>query len=377
MAQGGQTNAYQGAANALTGAGATTQAELGFQPMMVTGQGYNAATMAGAGPITAQNVSGQGYNAATMAGVGPITAQNVGAGQIGSTNLGAYMNPFTQNVINTSMSDLARQRDITQQQNRASAAAAGAFGGSRHGLVEAETNRGFADAAARTAAGLQQQGFLNAQQMAGQDIATNLQAQLANQSAGLTAAQQNAANQLMAQQSNQAALNAAGQFGAQQGLQAQLANQSAGLTAAQQNAANQLTAQQSNQAALNSAGQFNAGQNLQAQLANQNAAFAGSQQRLGAANQLAGLGTTGFNMANTLQNQQWQQGLLQQQMQQQLLNDAQNQFYGFANSPQNYLSLLNSALAASPLSGASSSTTQNNPGLLGLISGIAGIGSLF
>jgi hypothetical protein len=305
MSAGGQTggNAYSQAANALTGAGGGAQREMGFQPMNVTGGGYNPATAAGAAPITAQNVS---------------------AGQIANTNLGSYMNPYTQNVINTSLSDLDRQRAMTQQQNRASAAAAGAFGGSRQGLVEAETNRAFADAAARTAAGLQQQGFLNAQQMAGQDIGANLQAQLANQSAGMTAQQQTAANLLNTQFANQGALNTAGQFGAQQGLQAQLANQNAGL--------------------------------------------AGSQQRLAAAGQLGNLGTTGFNMANTLQQQQAAQGLLQQQMQQQLLSDAMSQFYGFANSPLNYVNLMNQSLAGSPLSNQQVGTSQYKPGVLDFLS---------
>jgi hypothetical protein len=166
MSQGGQTggNAYSQAANALTGAGAGAQTEMGFQPAMVSGTGYT-------------------------------------AGQVGSTNLSPYMNPYTQNVVNTTLSDLDRQRQMAQQQNRASAAAAGAFGGSRQGLVEAETNRGFADVAARTAAGLQQQGFLNAQQMAGQDIA---------------------------------AANRAAEFGATQGMNAALANQQMGLAGSQQ-----------------------------------------------------------------------------------------------------------------------------------------------
>ena len=46
----------------------------------------------------------------------------------------------------------------------------GAFGGSRSGILEAETNRAFADQAARTAAGLRQGGFDRATSLAGQDI---------------------------------------------------------------------------------------------------------------------------------------------------------------------------------------------------------------
>ena len=79
-------------------------------------------------------------------------------------------------------------------------------------------------------------------------------------------------------------------------------------------------------------------------------------------------------MGNTLQQQQAAQGLLQQQMQQQLLNDAQSQFYGYADSPLNYLNMMNPTLAASPLRG--SSTSQYKPGVLDFLSlgsGLMGI----
>lgn len=306
-----QGNVYQQAANYLTQAGAGAQAEMGFQPT---------------------EVSGTGYAPATMAGVGAITPQTVSAGQIGSTNLGQYMNPYTQNVIDTSMADLERQRLVGQQQNSAAAAAAGAFGGSRHGLVEAETNRGFADAASRTAAGLQQQGFLNAQQMAGQDINTRMQAQLANQTAGLNAGVQNAANQLTTQQANQTAANQAGQFGAAQNMTAALNNQQMGL--------------------------------------------AGSQQRLNAGAQLGNLGVSGFNMGNTLQQQQWNQGMLQQQMEQQRLSDAMQQFYGYATSPLNYLNLMGGAISGSPLANNQTQSQTYKPGLLDFLSFGTGLAAL-
>ncbi len=293
-----QNNIYQQAADYLTSAGTGMQNAMDYQPMTISGTSYTPSAMAGANTITPQSVS---------------------AGQIGTTNLSQYMNPYTQNVIDTSMADLDRQRQMTQQQNSASAAAAGAFGGSRQGLVEAETNRGFADAAARTTAGLQQQGFLNAQQMAGQDIASRMQAQLANQSAGLTSGIQNAANQLTTQQANQAATNQANQFGATQGMNAALANQQMGL--------------------------------------------AGAQNQLNAASQLGNLSNTGFNMGNTLQQQQWQQGVFQQQMQQQLLNDAMQQFYGYANSPLNYMNMMQGAISGSPLANNQTRTSQYQPGL--------------
>lgn len=154
---------------------ATTAPQVGFGgvPVNPMQQASQAQQMALAG--TAANAM---YN--------PMMVQ---AGQLSNTNLGAYQNPYTQGVIDTSMQDLERQRQMQQNQIGAQASAAGAFGGSRHGIAEAETNRAFAQQGAQMASGLRQQGFQNAQQMAQQDIASRMQAGLANQQAGLSGAQ--------------------------------------------------------------------------------------------------------------------------------------------------------------------------------------------
>lgn len=81
-----------------------------------------------------------------------------------SSDIQGMMNPYTENVISTAQNDLERQRQMTMNSVGASATAAGAFGGDRHGIVEAETNRGYADAGAKMAAGLRAQGFDNAQE---------------------------------------------------------------------------------------------------------------------------------------------------------------------------------------------------------------------
>jgi len=97
---------------------------------------------------------------------------------------------------------------------------------------------------------------------------------------------------------------------------------------------------------------------------------------LSGAGTLQNLGTGGFNMANTLQQQQAAQGLLQQQMQQQLLSDAMGQFYGFANSPLNYVNLMNQSLAGSPLANQQTGASQYKPGILDFLSLGAGIAAL-
>ena len=107
-----------------------------------------------------------------------------------------YTNPYETQVVQQSLGDLERSRLMAQNVGGAQAGAANAFGGARHGIAESETNRAFADQAARTASGLRQTGFQNAQQM-------ERQAQMTNQQAGYLGEQQRmAAGQQLGSLSN-------------------------------------------------------------------------------------------------------------------------------------------------------------------------------
>ena len=99
----------------------------------------------------------------------------------------ARMNPFIQQALDPALRELRTQQDITLQGLGAQAARAGAFGGSRQGVLEAETLRGFG----------QQMGDILSQGYASAfDRATNLMGQEAQtQLAGASALSQ-AANQL-------------------------------------------------------------------------------------------------------------------------------------------------------------------------------------
>ena len=195
----GGFNVNQAAAGGLQSAMKGTQAAMGYQPMQVKATDY-----------TAAQAQSQGYDAARAAQQAALTADQVRAGQIAGTDLGAYTNPYESQVIQQSLSDLERSRLMQQNQLGAQASAAGAFGGSRQGIAEAETNRAFADQAARTASGLRQAGYQQAQQLAGQDIATQMQAALANQGANLQAGTTTAQLGQQVNLANQAALNQAG-----------------------------------------------------------------------------------------------------------------------------------------------------------------------
>jgi len=144
---------------------------------------------------TAPNVmqqSAQGLtlaNAATAAGT-QYQPMNIQAQTVGQTDLSQYTNPFESQVVDQTMADLERARKTQQNVADYQMGRAGAFGGSRHGIADAESNRNFYDRAGALASGLRQQGFTQAQNMAGQDANRMMQASMANQGAGLQGAGQ-------------------------------------------------------------------------------------------------------------------------------------------------------------------------------------------
>jgi hypothetical protein len=167
-------------------------------------------------------------------GVMGQTPQNVSAGQLSSTNLSPYMNPYTSSVINATLPIMQQNLALSQNQNANQAASANAFGGSRQAIQQGVTQAQGAQGMAQMAQQLNQANYTQAQAAAQSDIGTNLQAQLANQSA----------------QQNQAGLNlqaASGLAGLGNAAQAnQIKNFGEQVTAGsleQQQAQNQINAQ--------------------------------------------------------------------------------------------------------------------------------------
>jgi hypothetical protein len=125
------------------------------------------------------------YNAAQAGYLGVMgqTPQQVTPGSLASTNLAPYMNPYTSSVINATLPVMQQNLALSQNQNQNQAASANAFGGSRQGVQQGVTQAQGAQGMAQMAAQLNQANFGQAQTAAQSDIATNLQGQLANQSA--------------------------------------------------------------------------------------------------------------------------------------------------------------------------------------------------
>lgn len=210
---------------------------------------------------------------------------------LAEADINKFLNPYTDEVVNKTLDDVDRSRQMAVNRGEDQALMSGAFGGSRHGIADAETNRGFADRAAAAAGNLRNQGFNTAlgaaQNEQGMDLQgqmsnqqADLQGQLANQQAGMQADRWNQTADLQSQLANQQAGMQTDRWNQQDALQRALANQQTGLQG-----------QMANQQAGMQLGRWNQMAGMQGQLANQQAML-GAQQ----ANQSANLDAGRLNL---------------------------------------------------------------------------------
>jgi hypothetical protein len=101
-----------------------------------------------------------------LSGVDPTTGQITAAGITSAQQ--AFMSPYQKDVIDTSLAEFDRQRQMQEQQIRDQAVRAGAFGGGREGVQLAEFGTGSDRERALLQAGLLQQGFQQSQAAAAQ-----------------------------------------------------------------------------------------------------------------------------------------------------------------------------------------------------------------
>lgn len=164
----------------------------GFQPY----KPYQGETVAGFSPMQQQAMQGiQNYQLPDQTGAASRMTGYAGLGALGEGQrysqqatdpnaTSAYMSPYIQNALQPQMQEAARQSDIQGQQNAGQAVNAGAFGGSRFGLQEAERQRNLGTLQNQIYGQGMQNAFQNAQQA--QQFGSNLNMQgygIANQSA--------------------------------------------------------------------------------------------------------------------------------------------------------------------------------------------------
>lgn len=191
-----------------------------------------------------------------------------GLGPVGSVQ--DYMSPYQSAVSDIEAREATRQADIARQGRGARFAQAGAFGGARQAIEEAEAQRNLATQIGDIRARGLQGAFDRALQQRAQEAQLGMTAQQQTEAARQFGAERGAQFGLEAQRAAEASRQFGAQFG-QQGLgqllearraqeQSQQFAAQQGMTAAQLQAQYGLSAQQAQEAAR----QFNAGQTLSA-----------------------------------------------------------------------------------------------------------------
>ena len=141
-----------------------------------TQQAWNLAASSGGAGADQYNASQAAYLTAAGTPATQVTPQS-----LASTNLQPYMNPFTQNVINSTLPLMQQQNALSQNQAANAANSANAFGGSRQGVQQGVAQAQGALNIGQMASQLNQANFNQAQTAATGDISRDLTAQQGNQ----------------------------------------------------------------------------------------------------------------------------------------------------------------------------------------------------
>jgi hypothetical protein len=120
---------------------------------------------------------------------GTITPSTVSTGTFDTAAAKAYMDPYTQAVIDVQKKEALRQAGIAKAGSTMGAIGRGTFGGARQALMQSEADRNTQDLLDRIQAEGATKAFTQAQQAFQADQARQLQAGMTNQQAGLQASQ--------------------------------------------------------------------------------------------------------------------------------------------------------------------------------------------
>tara|TARA_R110000744_G_scaffold2592_5_gene10328 strand:+ start:13139 stop:14125 length:987 start_codon:yes stop_codon:yes gene_type:complete len=288
---------------------------------------------------------GNGLQGANRGAGNPTDYASQGAGMLGNNKYGSkaanlygqtsgrpivrqtmnqYLNPYQDQVVNSTVDTMRDERNNQLNDVRAQAAQSGAFGGARQGLVEQGVYDRSQENIGNAVGALNQQGFSEAAQL-GQSRISQMQ-QSGQGYAGLGQQQAQAGQSLAG----------IGQQQQQMGMQGE-------------NSYNQFQMQRNN-----------------LDMQNRQMGMQAAQGQLGAAQQ-------GFNMGNTLNQNQMQAGGQQQQLNQQVLNQGNDQYSQYSNQPSNSLQMLLAGLTGNPLGGNTTTTNTSTPGLFDYLSTGAGM----
>jgi len=170
----GQLKAFgdQAGAGARQGEAAIAAASSGIGSQVGTAQQRALDATARARAQTAQagrELKSAGESSRKSAQAGIAALKGTGA-QFDPSTIDRFMDPYTQNVIDAEQAEIERLGNKQRQQAKSQAVQAGAFGGSRGGIEQAEIGRNILQQQAKTGAQLRSQGYQQAAQQAQQSF---------------------------------------------------------------------------------------------------------------------------------------------------------------------------------------------------------------
>ena len=277
----------------------------------------------------------------TFGGVGAVQGA-MAPGQMAvdtaASRMSQYQNPYEDAVVQAALRDVEQGRQAAINREGAAATSAGAFGGSRQAIRQAELDKAANQQALDTAARLRSQGFTQALGASQFDIGQT-------QAARSLAAQQAMTAATLGQQARESAAARAQAAG--------MAGMTAANQAAQAQAAREQAAAQANLSAALSAGQL---------------------QATGAAG-LAGLGSSNLRDQMAALSAQMGAGETQRMLGQQGLDAAYQEYLARQNYPLTQFGVLTGAASAIPTGyGTTIATTRDPMGTLGM--GLQAFGGL-
>ena len=316
---------------------------------MGAGYGAQAADIGQMGLRAEQTGQQIGNQAQQYASQAAAAGQNYANQMTDPNAVQQYMNPYQSAVTDVQIQGAQRQADIARTQRGAQAARAGAFGGARQAIENAEANRALASQMDAIRAQGQQTAYDKAIQS--MQYGSNLGLQ------GLQGAQQGLGTAL---QGGQLGLSGIGT--ALQGLQGGMQGAGVGLQGVDRQLAGTAQGMQGAQVGLQGVSGAQAGYGL----ANQ------------AASNLANIGTQQLAGQTGILGLQNQIGAQQQGQQQQMINQAIQNYGQAQEAPMQAYNQYNALLRGYALPGTTSTQYQAAPPLVNQVAGLgtAGIGAL-
>ncbi|MEO1042831.1 MAG: hypothetical protein AAFX52_11115 [Pseudomonadota bacterium] len=122
---------------------------------------------------------------------GGYEPEKIAARTFADVDLSAYQNPYEDAVVQQTLQDISREKQVALNRTAGALTQSGAFGGDREAIIQAENQKNFDDRAAREVANLRASGFDRATSLAADDLGRGERADQTNASLAMQNEQNN------------------------------------------------------------------------------------------------------------------------------------------------------------------------------------------